>query len=106
MAIVFWHSTLPERRVSRRFSFGAFTMGSFWAFSQGMPVRAGKLYVFDALSTTMAAMPVAIGVFLEREEFGWIAAVTLFFAARLYTGFRAPQWLKAFLIERGYKPAQ
>ena len=54
----------------------------------------------------MAALPVAIGVFFEREEFGWIAAVTLFFAARLYIGFRAPQWLKAFLIERGYKPAQ
>ena len=81
-------------------------MGSFWAFSEGMPVRAGKLYVFDALSTTMAAIPVAIGVFFEREELGWIVASSLFFAARLYIGFRAPQWLKAFLIERGYKPAQ
>ena len=84
-------------------------MGSFWAFSEGMPVRAVKLYVFDALSTTMAAIPVAIpvaiGAFLEREELGWIVAATLFFVARLYIGFRAPQWLKAFLIERGYEPA-
>ena len=78
-------------------------MGSFWAFSEGMPVRAGKLYVFDTIATIMAAMPVGIGVFLKREELGWIVAAMLFFAARLYIGFRAPQWLRAFLIRRGYK---
>ncbi len=81
-------------------------MGSFWALSEGMPIRAGKLYVFDALSTTIAVMSVALGALLQREALGWVVAAALFFAARLFVGLRAPQWLKAFLIERGYKIAE
>lgn len=80
-------------------------MGSFWAFSEGMPLRAGKLYVFDALSIVVAALLVGGGTALDKEGVGWIAAVLLIFAMRLYVGFRAPKWLTAFLTSRGYKPA-
>lgn len=81
-------------------------MGSFWAFSEGMPLTAGKLYVFDVLSIVVAALLVGIGDSLNTEGLGWMVAALLFFVARLYVGFRAPQWLTAFLIARGYHSSE
>jgi hypothetical protein len=102
MALVFWHSTLAERRVSKRFSIGAFFLSSLWAYSEGMTRLAGQLTLLDVLISFGA---VALFFLLGENSMSLAAACLVVLAFRVFIGFRARQWLTEHLMSLGYKRA-
>ena len=102
MTPVFWHPTLPDRRVPKRFSFGALCFGSLWAWSEGIRATAGRLYVFDAL-----VVAIAVGFFfaLNESDGAMFLAFGVFFSWRIYIGYKAKSWLISHLLGIGYKAA-
>ena len=100
MSVVFWHPTLPDRRVPTRFSFGAFCFGSLWAWSEGIAITAGRLCVFDALVVVMS-----VGIFfsLNESDSAMVFAFGVFFSWRVYVGYKAKSWLIRHLLAVGYR---
>ena len=102
MSVVFWHPTLPDRRVPTTFSFGAFCFGSLWAWSEGIVKTAGRLYVFDAL---VVAISVEIFFLLNESDAAMFFAFGACFSWRIYVGYKAKSWLLRHLLGIGYKSA-
>jgi hypothetical protein len=100
----FLHPIQSMRRCPDRFSVGAAFLGSLWAYSEGMRVVGGRLYVIDAAISFFTVLFYAL---IEARVGGSVAlfvSISLFTVGRIAIGLKAPGYLREHLISLGYQP--
>ncbi len=99
------HALQPDRRCPERFSLGAATFTTLWAYSEGMRIFGGRLYVVDSALMFLSAMIYALFTWIAPTSVAISVGMSVFLAGRVGIGFLAPRYLKQYLNMLGYRLA-